>query len=182
MAAMQVIDGWYATIVAKTLAAKEADLKCAKSRCRLAARLHRSVQKDVRAAEKEVRRWQRKATEGRIHCPRLKALMSVAPMGVAPMGGAPMGVDASEDSSESTSSSEEEEAMTTSSSSASQSTASSSGDVSAQSSSAVVEVVVSQSTLASSGKVTEQERVEAQSCTMSDASFRSFLADCDIFD
>ena len=173
MAAMQVIDGWYATIVAKTLAAKEADLKRAKDRCRLAARLHRSVQKDVRHAEKEVRRWQRKATAGRIHCPRLKALMSVAPTGVAPMG-----VDTSEDSSESTSSSEEEEAMTTSSSSASQSTvvASQSTVVESQST-----LVASQSTLASSGKVTEQERIEAQSCTMSDASFRSFLAECDIF-
>ena len=100
------IDAWYADIVVKTLRDKEEVLSRARTRFQLAVALMDSVRMDVRDARKDVRKWQKKAAVGRIHCPRLKARMSVPASATAPTSvSAPTGEDSDEESAQSSSSS-----------------------------------------------------------------------------
>ena len=99
------IDAWYSEIVAKTLREKESALAKAKSRFQLTVSLMDSVRMDVRDARKDVKKWKKKAAVGRIHCPRLKARMSVSASALMSVSASvPMGEDSDADSSHSTSS------------------------------------------------------------------------------
>ena len=162
------VDAWYDEIIVKTLKSKEEALSRARSRFQLAEALMVSVRMDVHDAQKEVKKWRKKAADGRIHCPRLKARASARKSVAAPMG---------EVSSESTSSS------STSSSSSPSSLSTSSSEEAEESHSTLEEssestLVASESTSAVSVGITEQEWVEARTGGLTDAMFNSFLEEC----